>query len=248
MHPPIFAVSVKNMATNTYIIVKTFLFWQVWSPVENSKSVHLVFVVIFDERFLAKLWEPSKILSPLMLSKQLLTVFSIFITLQYLYVEVNFVDLWLLDVDIWKFLILTLAIFAWRSLKNRPMGRRVKLYAILSYQNTRALYFSEESLVLISGVYEYFDTSVNELWLLLRWQWKGQNMWRFSVSELHQITTKWHALCASSNNISNDRVAYGVRTLVFSELAGPKTSMDKIESGSTMLVNKERLYEYMLGR
>ena len=164
-----------------------------------------------------------------MLSKQLLTDFSIFLTLQYSYLEINCVDLRLFDVAIWKFLILTLRHFLpGGQLENRPIGRRLKLYAIFSYQKTRALYFSEEPLLLISGEYEYFDTSVNELGLLFRWQWKWQNMWRFSVSELHQITTKWRALCASSNNISNDRVAYGVRTLVFSEHAGPKTSMDKI--------------------
>ena len=124
----------------------------------------------------------------------------------------------------------------------------IKLHAIFSYQKTRALYFSKEYLVLSSGEYEYFDTSVNELWLLFTWQWKLQNMWICSVRELRHIATKWHAWCWTSNNISNDRVAYGVRTLIFFlEYSGPRTSMDKINSGSIMLYNNERLCKHMLG-
>ena len=76
------------------------------------------------ERILGQNWQPSWILSPLVIKKQFLNNFIIFCTLKNRYLEIKVVYLWWLEVRMWNILFLAFRIFFVVAILKMPQERQ----------------------------------------------------------------------------------------------------------------------------
>ena len=81
-----------------YIKLQNYLLWQDYGNIQNGILVDFISCTIFGQN-----WQPSWIFISLMIRKQSLTNFIIFVIPPNIYLKANFVHLWQLEVGILKF-------------------------------------------------------------------------------------------------------------------------------------------------